>query len=529
MILLHKLHKSFGHQTLLKEASFHCPQNARVALVGNNGTGKTTLLNILCGFDKEFEGDIIKPKELRLGYLPQIVNQDPKPTLLEETLTGAKRLNTIMAERHAILHDMAAGVFSEALYDRYDYVEGQFNALNGYRVEEDARDLLRGFGFKDTQFDQPVTQLSGGWRMRVELAKMLLDEPNFLILDEPTNHLDLPSIEWFQSYLKKFQGTILFVSHDKDLLNHLATHVLHLRSGKLTAYTGNFDAFLEAFTLKQTQNEQASKNLQQQYTHIEQFVNRFRAKPSKARQVQSRLKTLAKIQALEDSIEFENMDDTMMLALQNPKPSGKEVLKVDHLAIGYAQPLVKNLTFTVHRGQRIAILGANGLGKSTLLKSFLGKIPALSGTATFGHNVSIGYFAQEHLEGLKEGVSVFENIQRAAPAMPEMQARRLLAMLGLRGDAVFKPIRVLSGGEKNRTALACLLATQPNTLFLDEPTNHLDLSACEILANALADFSGTVFFVSHNKAFIETVATHILYLKEKGPMRLEEVCDFQER
>ncbi|MBX9977605.1 MAG: ATP-binding cassette domain-containing protein [Alphaproteobacteria bacterium] len=522
MIVLNNVQKTFGERALLKNASFHCPEGAKIALIGNNGAGKTTLLNILCGFDKNFEGSITRPRELRLGYLPQNANPNPALTILLEALSGAKEVNTIRDERDALLEQMAME-FSQEIYDRYEFLEQRFSALNGYRLEEDARDLLRGLGFKEEDFDRSVAHLSGGWRMRVELAKMLLDQPNFLILDEPTNHLDLPSIEWFEGYLQKFKGTILFVSHDKDLLNRLSTHILHLRKGDLTDYKGNFDAFLEAFELKQAQSAHGAKHIKQQTDHIQQFVDRFRFKPSKARQVQSRLKMLSRLKSLEDTVQTETMADTMGLSLDTPTPSGKEVLKVKSLTIGYDKPLVKNMNFSVYKGQKVAILGANGLGKSTLLRTFLGQQAPLDGTANFGHNVGIGYFAQEHLEGLDEKQNVLENVLRSSPTMREVEARKLLASLGLVRDDVFKTIKILSGGEKSRTALACMLAKKPNTLFLDEPTNHLDLSAIEILAQALSDFEGTVVFISHNRSFIQAVATHVIYLKERGPVTIEVV------
>ncbi len=522
MIVLNNINKNFGDRALLKNASFHCPLGAKIALIGNNGAGKTTLLNIVCGFDKNFDGSITRPGELRLGYLPQNANPNPAPTIFEEALLGATEVNAIRHERDTLLEKMATE-FSQEIYDRYEFLEQRFGALNGYRLDEDARDILRGLGFKESDFERSPEHLSGGWRMRVELAKMLLNTPNFLILDEPTNHLDLPSIEWFEGYLQKFKGTILFVSHDKDLLNRLSTHILHLKNGQLTDYKGNFDDFLEAFELKQSQNAGFAKKIKAQSDHIQQFVDRFRYKPSKAKQVQSRLKMLSRLQSMDDSIQFDTMSDTMSLKIDTPKPSGKEVLKSEDLSIGYDKPLVKGLNFSIYKGQKIAILGANGLGKSTLLKTLLGKHSPLNGKVSLGHNVTIGYFAQEHLEGLNEGLSVLENVLNAAPHMREIDARGLLAGLGLIRDDVFKTVRILSGGEKSRTALACMIAKKPNTLFLDEPTNHLDLSAIELLAQALSDFEGTVIFISHNRSFIDAVATHKLYLKERGTIRLEEV------
>lgn len=528
MIILQNISKSIGSRVIFKDISFNCPTNAKVALIGNNGVGKTTLLNILCDFEEDYSGEVIIPKSVRLGYLPQIINEHPEPTILAEALSGATELNSIIQERDFLLEKMAKEC-TQDIFDRYEYLEQMFNILNGYRLEEDAREILRGLGFKDEQFEQPAETLSGGWRMRLEFAKMLLNRPNFLILDEPTNHLDLPSIEWFETYLKKFEGTILFVSHDKDLLNRLSTHVVHLRDGQINLYKGNFDAFLDAFAIKQEQNLHVAKKLQQQYEHIEKFVDRFRASATKAKQVQSRLKNLAKLKMLEENIQFEDLEGSMRLNLNTPTPSGKTVIKAEKIIIGYDKPLIKELSFTILRGQRVAILGANGLGKTTLLKTLLGKLPLLSGNITVGHNVVSGYFSQEHSEGLMEHLTILENVKEANLTMREQEARALLGSLGLAGEDVFKYVKVLSGGEKNRVALACMLAKKPNVLFLDEPTNHLDLYACENLGNALTEFEGTVVFVSHNRNFIQTVATHTIYLKERGAINLEKFEYFVEQ
>lgn len=515
MIVLQNISKVLGPRPIFTEISLTCPDKGKIALIGNNGAGKTTLLNIICGFDQDFNGKIIKPKNLKLGYLPQIPNPNPAPSILAEALSGAKELCQIIQAREEMLVKLAED-YSQANIDRYDYLEQRFQALCGYRLEEDAKDMLQGLGFKQEQLLDPVLSLSGGWRMRLEFAKILLNEPNFLILDEPTNHLDLPSIEWFENYLKKFNGTVLFVSHDKDLLNRLATHVLHLRQGKVSSYPGNFDDFLEAFTLKQEQNTHIAKHLQTQYKHIEQFVNRFRATPTKARLVQSRIKTMTKLKMLEDNVVIEELADTLQLSLDNPYPSGKEVLKAEELSVGFDKPLIKESSFSIYRGQKVAILGANGLGKSTLLRTLLGRQAPIKGTVTLGYKVSYGYFAQEHLQDLQANDSILDNIYRLAPQVREVEARRLLGNLGISGDNVFKPIDILSGGEKSRVSLACVLATKPNLLFLDEPTNHLDISACQNLANALAEFEGTLVFISHNRAFIKEIATHIIHLRPRG-------------
>lgn len=511
MIRLSNITKTFGARTLFKNLNFHFPSNARVALVGTNGAGKTTLLNIMCGFEDRDEGEIICPRGVKLGYLPQQPNPNPASTLLSECMQGAIEICALMREREELLNKMSADFTSE-LYEKYEAAEQRFVELEGYKIEDTAKTLLLGLGFKEEQLDKPVTFLSGGWRMRLELAKILLNAPDVLILDEPTNHLDLPSIRWFEEYLQSFRGTVIFVSHDRDLLNNLATHVLHLRHGKLDAYTGNFTQFLDAFELKQEQNSHTLKHLKNQYEHVESFVNRFRGKPSKAAQVRSRLKMLARLRAVEESVEVEEMDKAMPLELTLKQKSGTEVLKIEDLSIGYDQPLLSKFHLKMQRGEKVAITGANGKGKSTLIKVLAGKLDPLAGNLNYGHNVLLGYVPQEAEEILDLKKTILENVQDAKPSASQFEVRKLLGSVGLSGDNVFKPTHLISGGEKSRTALCCILINHPNLLILDEPTNHLDLSMVEVLGNALSEFEGTVIFISHNRAFIETVATKVIEL-----------------
>ncbi|MEB3702374.1 ABC transporter ATP-binding protein [Candidatus Bealeia paramacronuclearis] len=521
MISLQNLSRRFGDRYVFKDVNYRFPEKARIALVGANGAGKTTLLNILCKLDDPDDGDVIRPGTLRLGYLPQEPNPTPKETILEEALSGAGEVYQLHHDLHATLHGMETH-YSDTLYEKYEKIEKRYQDLEGYALEADAKAILVGLGFHHAQFELHPKSLSGGWRMRLELAKMLMNRPNFLVLDEPTNHLDLPSMIWLEDYLQDFTGTLVFVSHDRALLNRLSNNTLHLKGGTLTAYKGNFDAFLEAFELKNTQNEQMAKNLQSRSQEIEKFVSRFRAKPSKARQVQSRLKMLEKIKVLEDSIDFNSPDAEVAIPLKKPQPSGRVALTVTDLAVGYAQPLVKKIGFRVERGQKIAIIGANGIGKSTLLKTIAGKIPPLEGEFKWGHNVEMRYFAQEQLDVFDPKRTALENLMSSAPNLSEQKARRLLGALLLKGDDVFKPIRVLSGGEKSRVGLASLLSQDANLLLLDEPTNHLDMASSELLAQALDEFEGTVIFVSHNRTFIDSVATHILAISAKGHAQLFE-------
>lgn len=511
MIRLSQLTKTYGARTLFKGLTYHFPENGRVALVGSNGAGKTTLLNIICGYEDRDSGDIICPKGVQLGYLPQYPNPAPASTLLQECMDGARELTDLIARRETCLVAMGENFTSE-IYEEFETLEARFVELEGYKLEAMAREFLLGFGFKEEQLEQPVTSLSGGWRMRLELARILINQPDVLVLDEPTNHLDLPSIRWFENYLKTFRGTVIFVSHDLDLLNHLATHILHLRQGKIDGYVGNYEQFLDAFELKQEQGSQALKNLKNRYEEVESFVNRFRGQASKAKQVQSRLKMLSRIRMVEDNVQVEEMDRAMPLEIPLKQRTGVEIFKMEESFIGYDKPLIKDLHLRMARGEKLAITGANGKGKSTLIKVLAGKLKPLSGTLSFGHNVMLGYVPQEPEEILDLNKTMLENVQEANMGASQFDARKLLGSVGLSGDNVFKPVSILSGGERNRTALCCVLIQQPNVLILDEPTNHLDISMVGVLANALAEFEGSVIFVSHNRSFNETVATRVLEL-----------------
>ena len=358
--------------------------------------------------------------------------------------------------------------------------------------------------------------------MRLELAKILIKIPNFLILDEPTNHLDLPSMIWLEAYLTRYQGVLLFVSHDRDLLNRLAQTTLDLRQGRLTAYRGNFDSFLEQYEQKQALSESARKHLEKQAAHVEGFIERFRGKPSKAKQVRSRYTMLARLQNATNQIEVDPAESGIVIDLPLRQASGKKVLSLEKSHIGYTTPLAKNLSLKMDRQQKIAIIGANGIGKSTLLKSLFGLTPFLQGEPLWGHEVSLGYYAQDQLSHLDPAKTVLENVYSSHPDMTESKARRLLGAFLIKRDDVFKSLSVLSGGEKSRVGLACLLAQGSNTLLLDEPTNHLDMTSTAVLAQGLSLFEGTVLFVSHNRGFIDDVATHIFAMTADGRSQLFE-------
>lgn len=522
MIRIEGLSKSFGLKSVLGDVSFHFPDGERIALVGANGAGKTTFLDILTGTLDADRGEILRPSRLKLGYLPQEPNPSPESTVLEEVLCGGHGHIQDLVRRHRkVSLELEAG-YSEAIHRAWEDVDQEYRLSNGYALDGIARSILSGLGFRDGMLEQSPRTLSGGWRMRVELAKIFLNKPNFLILDEPTNHLDLPSLVWVENWLKNFDGTLLFVSHDQALLRRLPTMTLHLNGGKLTPYQGNLDQFLEERERRLSEEAAFAEGLKRRREHLERFVERFGAKASKASQAQSKLKMISRIRDLESDVAGDDSIESMSLSIPLGVTSGREVLAIKSGEIGYKEPLSRGLSLLVERGQKIAVIGANGIGKSTLLKTIAGRINALGGEFKLGHNVNFSWFAQDQLDTLDQSKSVLDNILASSASVTQQIARNILGALLFHGDDVKKLVRVLSGGEKARVGLARLLAQDSNFLLLDEPTNHLDISSCEILAQALRDYPGTVMFVSHDRQFIDSVCTHVFAMLPDGRGHLFE-------
>ncbi|MEI8295941.1 MAG: ABC-F family ATP-binding cassette domain-containing protein, partial [Alphaproteobacteria bacterium] len=409
--------------------------------------------------------------------------------------------------------------YCEKDYHEYEVHLSAFENSGGYQLEGLAEKILLGLGFKQEQLDSHPSVLSGGWRMRLELAKVLVAKQDFLILDEPTNHLDLPSIEWLEVYLQGYQGTLLFVSHDRSFLNRLATITLYLNQGAMKPFAGNFDDFLEQRQQTQKTQDAALKKTAKQKAHMQSFVDRFRAQPTKAGQVGSRMKMIARLQNVMDGMPCEvNPPKIHFPKLQFPQ-SGKDVLALKSLSVGYTKPLIRNLTASVQRGQRLAVVGANGIGKSTLLKTIGGVIAPISGEIVHGANVKIGFYTQEAADQMDKKQSVYNTLLHANTSLSEQMCRAILGAMLFKGNDLAKLVGVLSGGERSRLALACLLAQLPNFLLLDEPTNHLDMVSLEVLADMLCQYTGTVIFVSHDRYLIEQVATSVIEVGD-GPAKM---------
>lgn len=514
MIIIQNLNKSFGDRVIIRDFSYHFPSNTNIGIVGANGAGKTTLLNIITGIEEHNSGEVIIPKNCVLGYLPQSPSPTPLSTILEECISGNQGLINLQEKLNASLKRMEEN-YSEEVFNEYESLEKEFSDKGGYALEAEAKGILVGLGFETTQFNESPLELSGGWRMRLELAKLLVNKPNFLILDEPTNHLDLPSLTWLEGYLKSFKGTLLFVSHDREFLNNLSDKILHISSGNLKIYNGTFDDFIEQKEENTKLIKKQLETIKRKQNHLQDFVDRFRSKASKAKQAQSKIKIIERLKKMEERLDTDTSDEKPVFKLEIEKQSGKVVLDVKEVAIGYDAVVLKDkINLRLIRGNKVAIIGTNGVGKSTLLKSIVGEIPLISGSITIGNNVTIGYYAQSQLDILDPNLTALENILNISKTLTQQQARSLLGNLLIKRDDVNKSVKVLSGGEKSKVAIAAILSQRNNLLILDEPTNHLDMSSIEALSQTLKDYNGTVLAVSHNRSFINSFASHLLIFEK---------------
>ncbi len=511
MIQLSGAGKRFGPKILFEDADWLITPKERTGLVGANGTGKSTLLKVIGGFEQLDYGSISFTKGITIGYLPQDGLSLSGRSVFAECMSVFENLHDMEREMEALTHQMAEldpeGPEYSAVADRHHQLDSEFTTRDGYAIEAQVGAVLDGLGFRKDEWTKRTEEFSGGWQMRIALAKLLLEKPNMLLLDEPTNHLDLEARNWLEQYLANYPNAVILISHDRYFLDVTVKRIVEIWNKKMYFYPGNYEKYVTQKTERRDQLEAAYKNQRDRIEQLESFINRFRAQATKAKQVQSRIKELEKI----ERIEVPPDEQTIHFSFPQPKPSGRVVVEFKNVSKSYGNKFVfGDANFLIERGDRIALVGVNGAGKSTMIKLLSGAEPLSTGDYTLGHNVQPDYFAQDQYKELDPNARMLDDIATVASRASQTQLRTVLGCFLFSEDDVFKRIGVLSGGERNRYALARMLLQPSNFLLLDEPTNHLDMRAKDVLLTALQEYNGTVVFVSHDRYFLDKLATRII-------------------
>jgi ATP-binding cassette subfamily F protein 3 len=505
MLTVSQLSKSFAGRILFEDVSLQVNRGDRIGLVGPNGAGKSTLFSLILGETTPDSGSVAVEKKATIGFLPQETSAAGDETVLELAMASSPEL--VQAQQLIKRHESGAGGGDEEGYHAALHI---FDEHGGWQLEPKAKRILAGLAFRESDFDRPARAMSGGWIMRAHLARLLIMEPDLLLLDEPTNHLDLESLGWFQEYLRQYPGAILMISHDREFLNQLVGSIIEIAHSKLVRYRGTWDNYIEQKAAREEQQLSAYKNQQKEIASLQLFADRFRAKASKASQAQSKLKQIDRMEKIEAP---QAQGKKIKFRFPQPVRSGLRAIALKEVDHAYGDLVVyRGLNFEAERGQRTVLVGPNGAGKSTLLKLLAGVLPVQRGTRELGHNVRVGYFSQSRVDTLNVRNTVLENVLDAPDPVSEQTARTVLGSFLFRGDDVFKPVAVLSGGEKSRLALVRLLLDPPNLLLMDEPTTHLDIGSIDALIAALLQYEGTLIFISHDVHFIRAIAKSVLHI-----------------
>jgi ATPase subunit of ABC transporter with duplicated ATPase domains len=512
MISFTRISKQYGRQVLFVDASFQLNPGEKVGLVGPNGSGKTTLFRMVTGEEQPDEGEISVPRKLTVGYFRQDVEEMTGRSVLDEAIAGSGRVGDLHHELESLQNAMADPPQSgdmDRILARFGEVQEEYDHLGGYALESQAREVLHGLGFHDEWIDSDVGTLSGGWKMRVAMARVLLGRPDVLLMDEPTNHLDIESIVWLEAFLKSLPGALLVTSHDREFMNRIVTRIAEIDDGEITAYSGNYDFYERERGIREANREAAYARQQAMLAKEQRFIDRFSTHAAKAAQVQSRVKALDKI----EKIELPRKRVVVRFEFRQPARSGDQVASLEGVRKAYGKRVIYDgMNFNVRRGERWCVMGKNGAGKSTLLKIVVGAVEPDAGAVRLGASLKVGYFAQQALDLLDADLTIEEQLRRDFPEESIGALRSLAGAFQFSGQDVDKKIRALSGGEKTRLVMARMLMYPPNFLVLDEPTNHLDLATKEMLIEALKDFEGTMLFVSHDRNFLRGLSNRVLEL-----------------